>query len=180
MKPLQPYRIPFTGLKVGKHQFDYEIDQQFFDQFEYSIVKNGRLHAQVELEKHETFLILQFHVEGDIELRCDRCLAEYCHKISVKERLIVRFSEHDNWEEDTEEVVILTKNDHEIDVSLPLYEYITVAVPYVTRCGDGGERSSCDEEMVAKLKSLASNENEQSKDNVDPRWDALKRIINKN
>ncbi|MFN8406682.1 MAG: DUF177 domain-containing protein [Sphingobacteriaceae bacterium] len=181
MKPLQPYRIPFSGLKTGKHQFEYEIDHLFFDQFVYSIVKNGRLRAAVELEKQETFIILQFHIFGEIELNCDRCLANYFHKIDIKERLIVKFGEDKNWDDDTEEVIVLTKNDYEIDVSLPLYEYITVAVPYVTRCEDVEGVSSCDQEMMNKLKTLSNKAHKQSKDDaMDPRWDALKQIINKN
>ena len=35
MKPLKEFTIPFVGLKVGKHHFDYEIDKTFFEHFEY-------------------------------------------------------------------------------------------------------------------------------------------------
>ena len=30
MKALKQFSIPFTGLKLGKHQFDFEIDKSFF------------------------------------------------------------------------------------------------------------------------------------------------------
>ena len=35
MKNLKAFLIPFTGLKIGKHQFDYQIDNSFFECFEY-------------------------------------------------------------------------------------------------------------------------------------------------
>ncbi len=180
LKPLQQYRIPYTGLKTGKYQFEYEIDSHFFDEFEYSIVKSGQLSVKLELEKQETFLILQFHIFGEIQLSCDVCLANYPSKIDTKQRLIAKFSGDEEWDNETDEVIILTKNDHEIDVSLPIYEYINLAAPYVSRCGEEGDTSSCDQEMIAKLKALSGKQNEQKKD-VDPRWDALKNIqTNKN
>ena len=58
LKPLKQFSIPFTGLKIGKHQFEFEIDKSFFDAFEYSLVKEGHLKAAVELDKQETMLIL--------------------------------------------------------------------------------------------------------------------------
>ena len=66
LKPLKQFSIPFTGLKIGKHQFDFEIDNAFFDAFEYSRVKKGSLKVDVELDKQETMLILQIHIAGTI------------------------------------------------------------------------------------------------------------------
>ncbi len=180
LKALQHYSIPFTGLKTGKHQFEYEVDKRFFNEFEHSIIKDGRLHVSLVLEKQEIFLVLQFHIRGEIKLSCDVCLADYPSKIDIEERLIVKFGGDEDWENDTEEVIILTKKDHEIDVSLPIYEYINLAAPYVSRCDSEGNSPFCDQEMIAKLKALSGKQKEQKKD-VDPRWDALKKIqINKN
>lgn len=175
LKALQRYSIPFTGLKTGKHQFEYEVDKRFFDEFEHSIIKDGRLHVSLALEKQEIFLILQFHICGEIKLSCDVCLADYPSKIDIEERLIIKFGGDEDWKNDTEEVIILTKNDHEVDVSLPIYEYINLAAPNVSRCDSEGNTSSCDQEMIAKLKVLSGKRKEQKED-ADPRWDALKNI----
>lgn len=176
MKLLQQYRIPFTGLKIGKYQFDYQIDKPFFNEFEYSLVKDGSLQVKLELDKQEMFLTLDFHIFGSIQIPCDVCLADYSFNIDLKERLIVKFSDNDDWTNDTDEVLILNKNDHEIDVSLPIYEYINLAVPYIGRHQDV---SHCDQDMIAKLKELSGEQKQQT--DVDPRWDALKKInTNKN
>lgn len=181
LKALQHYSIPFTGLKTGKHQFEYEIDKLFFDEFEHSIIKDGQLHVSLVLEKQEIFLILQFHISGEIKLSCDVCLADYPSKVDIEERLIVKFSGGEDWENDTDEVIVLTKNDHEIDVSLPIYEYVNLAAPYISRCDSEGNTSSCDQEMIAKLKALSGEQQNEQNENVDPRWDALRNIkINKN
>jgi uncharacterized metal-binding protein YceD (DUF177 family) len=55
-----------------------------------------------------------------------------------------------------------------------IYEYITVAVPFISVCDDEGNTSYCDKEMLDKLNKLSAN-NEQN-EHTDPRWDVLKKI----
>lgn len=175
MKSLQEYRIPFTGLKEGKHQFDFDIDERFFNEFEYSLVKRGKLKCELELDKQERMLILQFAISGNIFLNCDVCLSDFPTGIDVHERQIVKFSDDENLEDDTEEIILLGRNEHEVDVSVLIYEYINLAVPYFHRCDDPGNTEWCDNEMVAKLKELSVKQEEEQV-NADPRWEALKNI----
>ncbi len=175
MKSLQQYRIPYTGLKLGVHNFHFDVDDAFFNEFEYSLVKNGKLKVDLIFEKQETLLIMQFHISGEIKFSCDVCLANYPSEVNIKERQIAKFTNDENLEDDTEEIIVLTKNDHEIDVSTLIYEYINLAVPYISRCEDEGNTKWCDKEMIAKLESL-SGQKEEQKDNADPRWEALKNI----
>ena len=176
MKALKQFSIPFTGLKLGKHQFDFEIDKSFFDAFEYSLVKNGVLKVDVELDKQETMLILHFHIVGTIQLNCDKCLAEFGQPIEIKERQIVKFAE-DELESDDLEIIVLNRKESEIDVSEMIYEFINVAIPYINNCEQAGTDQKCDPEMLATLEKLASGnvENEEQQ-NDDPRWEALKKL----
>ena len=172
MKSLRDYSIPFTGLKLGKHQFEYLVTDAFFDEYEYSLVKKANLKCQVGLEKQETMIILNFRINGTIDTNCDRCLAPYPQYVDIHEQQVAKFSE-EAIDEDGE-IIILTKNDHEIDVSVLIYEYINVALPLITVCIDEGKTPYCDKEMLDSLSKLTANteQNEQ----VDPRWDALKKF----
>lgn len=172
LKSLRTYSIPFTGLKLGKHQFDYVIDNAFFDEFEYSLVKKADLKCSVELEKQETMLILNFHIDGKIDMTCDKCLAEYPQQVDIHEQQIARFSEEAI---DDDEIITLTKNDHEINVAGLIYEYVNVAAPLIAVCSDEGNTPYCDKEMIDRLQKLAGSSNEEE-DKADPRWDALKKI----
>lgn len=174
MKSLQQYHIPFSGLKIGKHQFDFEVDEKFFQEFEYSLVKNGKLKVDLELDKQETMLILLFRITGDIFLNCDVCLSDFPSAIDIEERQIAKFSHDEHLEDDTDEIIVLNKNDHEIDVSGLIYEYINLAVPYINRCGDEGNTQWCDKEMIGKLKDMSGDKDETN--SADPRWEALKNI----
>ncbi len=172
MKSLRDYSIPFTGLKLGKHSFEFVVTDAFFNEFEYSLVKKADLTCRVELEKQETMLILNFHITGAIYTGCDRCLAQYPQPVDVQEQQIVKFGAQP--EDEDEEIIVLTKNDHEVDISGLIYEYVNVALPFITVCNDEGNTPYCDNEMLLNLKKLVVD-NEQS-EQPDPRWDALKKI----
>lgn len=174
MKALKQFSIPFTGLKLGKHQFEFDIDKSFFDAFEYSLVKNGALKANVELDKQETMLILAFHIAGTIQLSCDKCLADFAQKIEINERQIVKFAE-DELESDDLEIINLNKRETNIDVSGLIYEFITVSIPYINKCEQVSE--TCDQQMIATLTKLtAENDYQEEKETDDPRWEALKKL----
>jgi len=51
MKKTKEYLIPFVGLKLGKHHFEYQIDNTFFDLFEYDEFQNSDIKVSVVLEK---------------------------------------------------------------------------------------------------------------------------------
>ncbi|WP_345953607.1 DUF177 domain-containing protein [Mucilaginibacter sp. PAMB04168] len=172
MKSLKTYSIPFTGLKLGKHQFEYVIDSEFFKEFDYSLVKKANLQCQVELDKQETMLILNFHIFGNIDLTCDRCLSEYPQPMDIHEQQVAKFSEEEI--DADEEIITLTKNETEINISGLIYEYINVAVPFIATCGNEGQTPYCDKDMLDRLNKLSGGD-EQEK-SADPRWDALKKL----
>lgn len=175
MKSLQQYSIPYTGLNLGLHQFEFEVGDAFFSAFDYSLVKSGNLKVTLDLEKQETMMILHFNISGEMKLGCDVCLADYPYDVEIDERQIAKFTNNADLEEDTEEIIALTKNENEINVATLIYEYITLAVPYINRCDDEGNTEWCDQEMIEKLKQLSGSPNEEG-ENVDPRWEALKNI----
>jgi uncharacterized protein len=171
VKSLKAYAIPFTGLKLGKHQFDFDITDDFFSEFDYSLVKKGNLKCVVGLEKQETMLILDFHITGHLDLTCDRCLAPYPQPVDIREQQVAKFSE-EAIEDD--EIITLGKSEHEINIAGLIYEYINVAAPFIAVCSDEGNTPYCDREMLDSLNKLSVN-NEQD-EQADPRWDALKKF----
>ncbi len=178
MKYLKKYRIPFSGLASGKHDFEFEIDDKFFDCFEHSLIKRGDLLAKVSLQKQESMLIVHFDINGKIQLNCDTCLTDFYANSSCKERIIVKFVKEE-WDNETDEVIILNKTDHELDIATLLYEYINLQVPYYAKCSEQGENISCDPAMLARLSSETAEDSSITEEaSIDPRWAALKNIKN--
>lgn len=175
MKTLKSYSIPFKGLKLGNHEFFFDITDAFFNEFEYSLVKKGTLTCKVDLEKQETMLLLNFEIKGMVDRSCDHCLSEFPEAVAIEERQIVKFGEAEPGEED-DEIMYLTRNDFELDLSGLIYEYINLAMPLTSVCNDVGNTPYCDQEMLDHLKKLSGNEENEKNIDPDPRWNVLKNI----
>ena len=108
---------------------------------------------------------------------CDRCLETFSTGISTTQKIFVKPGETPGEIED--DVVIIGKDDHEIDVGHFMYEFILLDLPFKRiHPSDGDENSMCNPEMLEKLDAHSIRETYQN-NQTDPRWDALKGIIEK-
>ncbi|HEY4784705.1 MAG TPA: DUF177 domain-containing protein [Bacteroidales bacterium] len=174
MKPNRQFVIPFKGLKVGKHSFVYDIDDKFFDDYEESEITQGKVHVVVDLDKKTNLLELQFELSGNVMVTCDRCLDEFEMPIAYNAELFVKFG--DISEEQTDEIIVLSHNEFELDVAQYIYEFVHLSLPYKrVHPADSKGRSTCNKEMLKKLNEYIIRENDE---NNDPRWDDLKNLLN--
>jgi uncharacterized protein len=183
LKRLKEYRIAFSGLSLGKHDFGFEVDQKFFDCFEYSIVKDGKLDIEVVLDKKSNMMVADFRITGFIMLTCDVCLKSYKKPTDIQEQLIIKFQPSEREENlEVDEILVLTKQDYDFSIAEFLYEQINLSVPFYGKCEDQNPEESCDPEMKKALDQLApSNQDHQSEANEsDPRWDASKNLNRNN
>jgi len=175
---LKQYRIPFSGLSLGTHEFEFDVDKAFFDCYEYSIVKDGTLKVSVNLQKQENMMVVHFHISGTVQLTCDVCLSVFPAETEINERLIVKFTEED-LSETTDDILVLGKQEYELDIAPLLYEYINVSIPHYSKCSEQGTNITCDEAVLARLSNFSPAQQETAKS--DPRWEALKNLkYNKN
>ena len=93
MSKQHAYKINILGLSQGKHRFSFLINDAFFDNFEYSPVKKGDLETEVVLEKSDRLIDVQFKIEGNIELICDRSLKPFKEEVIVTEQIIFKYAE---------------------------------------------------------------------------------------
>jgi len=177
MNYLSQYTIPFSGLKEGEHIFDFSADNRFFAGFEESEITKGSVIIQVKLDKRSTYLRLTFALEGVVELICDRCLEYYLQPIKSSYPMLVKFSETET--DDGDEVIYIHPGAHQVEVATLIYEFIVLSIPirHIHPEGKNGE-SLCDPEMIHKLDEYKAPDLLVSNP-VDPRWDDLKKIIDK-
>ncbi len=175
MEKLSVYTIAFSGLKEGKHDFDYHIGQSFFEHFENSLVDQADIRVNVTLEKRSSYMALELVLKGTVRLTCDRCLEPYDQPVKHKTVLYVKFGEGNQEEDDG--VIWLHPEDYQINVSQIIYEYICLSIPlrHVHPSGKEGG-SGCDPEMLRRIKKYHVSAAQQS----DSRWDQLKNLRNNN
>ena len=172
MKVTNEYLIPFIGLKLGKHQFEFHIKKTFFDKFDYHEYEDCDIKVNVVLEKKSTLLELSFKHKGTVQVPCDLTNELFDLPIKGKIKLIVNFGEKFN--NDNEELLILPHGEFQIDIAQYIYEMIVLSVP-LKRIHPGIKEGTLKPEIVQNLLQLSNKE--QKKENIDPRWDKLKQLL---
>ncbi len=179
MKHLKEYLVSFIGLKLGKHQFDYQINKAFFDAFDYDEFESSDIKVNVILEKKETMLEVNFKHKGTIHVPCDLSNEMFDLPIKGKFRLIVQFGEEYN--DDNDELLILPHGEHQIDLSQFIYEMIVLSIP-LKRVHPGIKDGTLKTQELQKLDELSVKEvkekiEDKKEENIDPRWDILKQLL---
>ena len=141
------YNIEFKGLKEGLHDFEYKVDNTFFEHFEESLVDNGEVKINVTLEKRSAFLKIHLKIRGWLDLTCDRCLDVYQQNVKQKTELYVKFGEKDF--EEGENVIWILPEEHHINLAQIIYEYVSLSIPlrHVHPKNKDGKRK-CNKEML--------------------------------
>ncbi len=169
------YDVEFKGLKEGLHEFEFEVQDSFFEHFDQGMVKEGSIQVKVRLEKRNTFMKMFFNLKGHIQLVCDRCLESYRQKVKTSYELFVKFGEN---EIDDDEIIWLLPEEHKINLAQLIYEYVTLSIPLKqVHPEDKNGMTGCNKEMLEKLEKLRLHE--EKKSTADPRWSALKNWNNK-
>lgn len=178
MKKLNEFLIPFIGLKLGKHQFEYQIDKTFFDAFEYDEFERSDIKVNLVLEKKSTMLELDFKHKGTVHVPCDLTGEMFDLPVKGKLHLVVNFG--DEFNNDNEELLILPHGEHQIDVSQYIYEMIALSIP-LKRVHPGVKDGTLKSDALDKLNELKvvekKKKEEQKEENTDPRWDKLKQLL---
>ena len=176
MKSTNEYLIPFVGLKLGKHQFEFKINKKFFDEFSFDEFESCDIIADAVLEKKTTMLEINFKHKGTVNVPCDLTGEPFDLPIKGKIKLVVQFG--DEFNNDNDELLILPHGEHQIDLSQYIYEMIVLSIPQ-KRVHPGVKDGTLQTEALQKLNELQVKETKEVKkeEDIDPRWDKLKQLL---
>ncbi|MDR2955851.1 MAG: DUF177 domain-containing protein [Prevotella sp.] len=171
------YNIPLRGLAEGKHQFEYDLDNQFFSLIDDGTadVKKGKLKVILSLKKTSVTFELGFDIKGNVSVPCDRCLDDISIDVDTQNKLIVKFGKE--YSEESDEIVIIPEDDGAINIAWFLYEFIVLSLPSKRVHPPG----TCNRAMSSKLnKHKVKDSGEDTDDDFDEdlesedSWDSLK------
>jgi uncharacterized metal-binding protein YceD (DUF177 family) len=176
MKPLKEFDIQFAGLKIGKHDYKFDINYKFFEHFEYKEFNDANVKILLSLVKKSTFLELNFESSGTINVNCDLTNESYDELLEASFDLVVNFS--DEYNDENEQILTLPHAEYEINVAHYIYELIVLSLPQ-KRVHPGVKDGTLGSDILKKLENLSpkSLEDNTTKKDTDPRWDSLKKLI---
>lgn len=170
MEKKNEFLIPVSGLALGSHSYQFEINDGFFAEREYSEIQQGKVVVSLDIDRQETLMVLHFGIEGTVRVACDRCADEFDLPIRDEREFFLKLGTENAQESDDVEVVPAEQADY--DISSLVYEFIILAVP-MHRVHPEGQ---CNPEVMAMLTAEAPVEEAQDENEMDPRWAALKDI----
>lgn len=169
MDDLREYIINFVGLKEGFQNIEFLVSSSFFEEMQSGEKIDVSIRLNLEIEKNNNLLILNFHFSGIMNTQCDRCGDDISLPLDFSETLYVKITDEFENEEDIN-VITLATNEYKIDICSYVYEFIMVNLPYLRiHEVDSEGKSLCNK---AALKFLE----EKEKPEIDPRWEALKKL----
>ncbi len=176
MKPLKAFTIPFVGLKEGEHRFDYDIDNKFFEHFEYEDFNSSNLKVNVDLLKKATLLELHFELSGTINVNCDVTNEPFDQVVENQFDLVVKFG--DDYNDENIDILIIPHGEYEINIQQYVYELIILGFPS-KMIHPGVEDGTLQSDILDKLEELSPKirETKEDKDETDPRWNTLKKLL---
>ena len=133
------YIIDLKRLPVGTHQFDIQLDDEFFKALEKSEILSGNVACKATLNLREEDYQLNIAVQGTVFVVCDRCLDPMPIEINASDIV------------ECEESV-----DESLDLSWIAYEIVSINIPLVHSHQAGG----CNKQMDLLLQSHLCDEPE--------------------
>ena len=177
MKDLKEFTIPFKGLKLGKHQFDFELNKAFFEHFEYDEFNDVDIKLNVLLEKMSTLMEITLAFNGTVNVACDVTNEPFDQPITGTYQFVVKFGDEIN--DENEDLLILPHGSYDVNIQQYIYESIVLAMP-LRKIHPGIADGTLKSDILDKLEELspeASHDQEDEDENTDPRWDSLKKLL---
>ncbi|WP_299118465.1 DUF177 domain-containing protein [uncultured Tenacibaculum sp.] len=176
MKDLKEFNIPFVGLKEGSHLFEYQIDNTFFDAFQFDEFNNSDIGANVIFVKKSTLFELSFTIKGTVNVPCDITNEPFDLKIEGNLNLVVKFGPE--FDDGHDEILILPHEAYQINIAQYIYELAVLSVPR-KRIHPNVIDGSMESDALKRLEELRINEEKpvEEEESTDPRWDKLKDLL---
>jgi uncharacterized protein len=194
MKIYKKYDIDIFMLNNGTHEYEFEINKEFFELFENSLLENGSGKVQVELDKSETMIQMKIHSKGEVELICDRTLENFDEPFEISSKVIFKYGE-ENMEID-DDIYMIEKNTQKINIAQIIYDYISLTIPMKKlhpslrdEEDDLNEENYIEGKLVysstdpvdeESADNLLNKEESDKNEDIDPRWNVLKKLKDNN
>lgn len=142
-------QIALNGLPSGKTFLEGRLDGKFFANFENTEILDADVSVGICLEKSGSYIGIDIDIDGTVTVECDRCLEDLVLPVERTIMLEVKFGSEgsDSSADGEREVLFLSQDNTELDLSQIVYDYICLSLPIQRHHRDG----ECNPEFVKYL-----------------------------
>jgi uncharacterized metal-binding protein YceD (DUF177 family) len=163
---LSEFDIDFNKFKNEKDSFTFKLKDAFFELKENSLYQHGDFDVEIQCEKFEDTIVLDYSLVGHIKSQCERCLNQIKIHINTSRQDVLKLTLDNNL---LNEENYLSVNHPVHSVYDSIYEQICLDIPTRLICENSEIQKKC------TIEHLDSNETDKE---VDERWAELKKLIN--
>jgi uncharacterized metal-binding protein YceD (DUF177 family) len=158
MGKLDGYKVDLKGMATDTVSYRWQADNDFFSAVQGSDIKQGLLDVALRVKRTSGAYELEFQLQGEVEVTCDRCLESMNQPIDAFCTLRVVMGEDFV---DDGDVVVIPEREGIINVAWNIYEFAALQIPL--------------RHVHSDCEALSESSEEER---VDPRWADLKKLIN--
>ncbi|MGE5519855.1 MAG: YceD family protein [Candidatus Dadabacteria bacterium] len=175
MSNRREFEIAFVGLKPGDHEFNYSVNDRFFEDYGEQDFKNTAANVKLLLEKNNSFMRLRFEIGGKTDVTCDRCSNELPLQLFEEFTVTVKMTDEPevmNEQEEDPDVFYISRGESHLDVKDWIYEFVNLSIPMQKTCEyENMDGPFCNPAARAILKN---KQEEEKKEN--PLWKGLEKF----
>jgi uncharacterized metal-binding protein YceD (DUF177 family) len=171
------YDIAFVGLKQGIHEYQYQVNDKFFEAYQQQDFRNCKANIKLTLDKQNGFMLLKFEIGGMLEVSCDRCGSTTLPMNLWDEfNVVVKLAEEPNnmnEQEEDPDVYYIGRGESHLHIADWIYEFVNLSIPMQRMCSEEKMGSQfCNNDVLDMLKKV---EDEPSRVE-NPIWKGLEKI----
>jgi uncharacterized metal-binding protein YceD (DUF177 family) len=176
MSNRREFEIAFVGLKPGVHEFNYRIDDRFFEEYNEQDFRNPDANVRLLLEKSNGFMILRFEIGGKAEVTCDRCNNNLPLQLFDEFKVMIKMTDDPalmNEQEEDPDVYYISRGESHIDIKDWIYEFINLSIPMQKTCEyENMDGPYCNPSAREVLKNMRPDESQ----GANPIWKGLEKF----
>jgi uncharacterized metal-binding protein YceD (DUF177 family) len=137
MSNRREFEIAFVGLKPGVHEFNYQVNDKFFEEYHEQDFRSVQASIKLLLEKSNSFMLLRFEIGGKADVICDRCNNELPLQLFDEFTVTVKMTEEPdvmNKQEEDPDVYYISRGESHIYVKDWIYEFVNLSIPMQKTC----------------------------------------------
>ena len=174
----QELEIDLLHLGFKKYNFNYVLDENYFAKYEQDLLEKGLVNVSAELDKREALVEVKLNYKGVVQLLCDRSLEEFDCLVDFEKIVFLKYG--DTIEELDDNLIQLSYDRPLFDIGQIMFELLALEMPsrkIHPRFVD--ESDEYDNEIFFSTEDIDSEEKEDQKEELDPRWKELLKLKNK-
>ena len=172
------YEIAFVGLKAGVHEFEYKVDDLFFEHYGPQDFENAEAVIKVKLEKSNALILLKFDISGTADVQCDRCANTITKELWEEFDIVVKMVDDPalmNEQEEDPDIYYIGYQESHLHLADWIYEFVNLSIPAQRFCGENAEdMSKCNPQVIQKLEQMKARMQNNGASNVWKDLDKLK------